>query len=121
MEAGQAWVPFCIARLDNEYKQRAAEAPLLTKLPSDYIREMYFTTQPFESHDRGRDTKAMTDIMDGGKTLLYASDYPHQDFDTPAMIWDEPGFTEDEKKAILGGTALKLFNLPVPARSAASG
>ena len=33
MEAGQAWVPFTIARLDNEYKQRSSEAPLLTRLP----------------------------------------------------------------------------------------
>lgn len=116
MEAGQAWVPFTIARLDNEYKQRSAEAPLLTRLPSEYIRDMYFTSQPFESHDRPGDTRAMCDMMDGGRTLLYASDYPHQDFDTPAMIWDQPGFSEDEKRAILGANALALFDLPAPAR-----
>ena len=54
----------------------------------------------------------MVDMMDGGQTLLYASDYPHQDFDTPAMIWDQPGFSEDEKRGILGGNALALFDLP---------
>jgi hypothetical protein len=116
MEAGQAWVPFTIARLDNEYKQRSSEAPLLKKLPSEYIREMYFTTQPFESHERAADTRAMFDMMNGGETLLYASDYPHQDFDTPAAIWDQPRFSEHEKRAILGETALKLFDLPVPER-----
>jgi uncharacterized protein len=113
MEAGQAWVPFCIARLDNEYKQRSSEAPLLKRLPSEYIRDMYFTTQPFESHERTADTRAMFDMMNGGQTLLYASDYPHQDFDTPAWIWDQAAFTDDERRAILGGTALDLFGLPM--------
>ena len=111
MEAGQAWVPFTIARLNNEYKQRSAEAPLLKRLPGDYIREFYFTTQPFESHERASDTRAMFDMMNGAETLLYASDYPHQDFDTPAAIWDQPRFSEEEKRAILGENAMKLFNL----------
>jgi predicted TIM-barrel fold metal-dependent hydrolase len=114
MEAGQAWVPFTISRLDNEYKQRSAEAPLLKRLPGEYIREFYFTTQPFESHDDPAHTRAMVDIMDGGHSLLYASDYPHQDFDTPATIWDQPRFSPEEKRAILGGNAMALFNLPVP-------
>jgi predicted TIM-barrel fold metal-dependent hydrolase len=118
MEAGQAWVPFTIARLDNEYKQRSSEAPLLKRLPSEYIRDFYFTTQPFESHERGADTRAMFDMMDGHRSYVYASDYPHQDFDTPAAIWDVPQFTEEEKRAILGGNALNLFNLPVPAGAA---
>jgi uncharacterized protein len=114
MEAGQAWVPFTISRLDNEYKQRSAEAPLLKRLPGEYIREFYFTTQPFESHDDPAHTRAMVDIMDGGHSLLYASDYPHQDFDTPATIWDQPRFSPEEKRAILGGNAMALFKLPVP-------
>lgn len=111
MEAGQAWVPFVISRLDNEYKQRSSEAPLLKRLPGEYIREFYFTTQPFETHQNPAETRAMVDMMNGGRTLLYASDYPHQDFDTPAAIWDQPRLTEGEKRAILGGNALELFGL----------
>jgi len=114
MEAGQAWVPFTIARLDNEYKQRSAEAPLLKRLPSEYIRDFYFSTQPFEDHDDPAHTRYMMDIMNGAKSLIYSSDYPHQDFDTPASIWDQKRFTEEEKRAILGETALDLFNLPRP-------
>ena len=114
MEAGQAWIPFTIARLDNEYKQRSSEAPLLKRLPSEYIRDFHFTTQPFERHERAKDTRAMFEMVDGHRSYLYASDYPHQDFDTPAAIWDVPQFTDEEKRAILGGNALKLFGLPVP-------
>jgi len=35
-------------RLDHEYMMRSSEAPLLRKPPSEYLREMYFTTQPLE-------------------------------------------------------------------------
>ena len=35
-------------RLDNEYMRRVSEAPLLKRRPSEYIREMYFSSQPME-------------------------------------------------------------------------
>jgi hypothetical protein len=114
MEAGQAWVVFTMARLDNEYKQRSAEAPLLTRLPSEYIREFYFTTQPFEEHENPADTRVLLDMMNGSQSLIFSSDYPHQDFNTPASIWDQKRFDEAEKRAILGENALRLFKLPRP-------
>ena len=116
MEAGQAWVPFLIARLDNEYRLRSSEAPLLKRLPSDYIRDMFFTTQPFERLDNPAHMQAVFELMDGENQLLYSSDYPHQDFDLPAMIWDLPFLTEEAKRKVLGGNAMRLFNLPAPAR-----
>ena len=118
MEAGQAWVPFLMARLDNEYRQRSSEAPLLKRLPSDYIRDMYFTTQPFERPDNAAQVQAMFKLMDAENRLLYSSDYPHQDFDLPAVIWDLPFLSETAKRKILGGNAISLFNLPAPAATA---
>jgi predicted TIM-barrel fold metal-dependent hydrolase len=44
--------------------------------------------------------------------LLYASDYPHWDFDLPSTIWDLPFLSEKAKHNILGGTAARLFRLP---------
>ena len=44
--------------------------------------------------------------------LLYASDYPHWDFDLPSTIWDLPFLSEKAKHNILGGTAARLFKLP---------
>ena len=57
IESGLAWLPFMIQRLDNEYMMRSSEAPALKKLPGDYIRDMYFTSQPMEAdrHGRARD------------------------------------------------------------------
>ena len=48
IESGLAWIPFLMQRLDNEYMMRSSEAPSLKRKPSDYMREMYYTSQPME-------------------------------------------------------------------------
>ena len=45
--------------------------------------------------------------------LLYASDWPHWDFDPPASITTLPFLDDQAKRNILGLNAAKLFNLPV--------
>jgi len=53
LESGLAWIPFMMQRFDNEYMMRTSEAPALKKLPSDYMRDMYFASQPMEITDLG--------------------------------------------------------------------
>jgi len=48
IEGGVAWVPFLMQRLDNEYMMRPSEAPLLKRMPSEYMAEQYYATQPLE-------------------------------------------------------------------------
>jgi predicted TIM-barrel fold metal-dependent hydrolase len=48
--------------------------------------------------------------INGATQLLYASDYPHQDFDLPSQVWDLP-IPEDDRRAILAGNARRLFDL----------
>jgi predicted TIM-barrel fold metal-dependent hydrolase len=110
MEAGLAWLPFVMQRLDNEYRMRASEAPLLQRLPSEYIREFFFTTQPLERPDRADHFQMLMEQINGATQLLYASDYPHQDFDLPSQVWDLP-IPEDDRRAILAGNARRLFDL----------
>ena len=43
IESGLAWVPFLMQRLDNEYMMRTSEAPLLKRMPSEYMREMFYS------------------------------------------------------------------------------
>jgi len=90
---------------------RPSEAPLLKKKPSDYMRDMYYSSQPMEIQDY--DAMECTFRMMNAETqLLYASDYPHWDFDLPSTIWDLPFLSEKAKHNILGGTAARLFKLP---------
>ncbi len=111
IEAGLAWVPFLMQRLDHEYMMRPSEAPLLKKKPSDYMRDMFYSTQPMEMQDM--EALECTFRMINAETqLMYASDYPHWDFDLPSTIYDLPFLSEKAKHNILGGTAARLFKLP---------
>jgi predicted TIM-barrel fold metal-dependent hydrolase len=117
VEGGLAWLTFLMQRLDHEYLMRTSEAPLLTRKPSEYMREMYFTSQPLESAcDMGLLEKTF-ELIDAENRLLYASDYPHWDFDLPSRIYDLPFLSEQVKRRILSENACQLFGLPpVPAR-----
>ena len=111
IEAGLAWIPFVMQRIDHEYMLRPSEAPLLKRKPSDYMRDMYYTTQPMEIQDHEA-MQTTFRMMNAETQLLYASDYPHWDFDLPSTVWDLPWLSEKGKHNILGGTAAKLFKLP---------
>lgn len=110
IESGLAWVPFLMQRLDHEYLKRTNEAPLLRRLPSEYMREMYYTSQPMEQDNLAL-LQSTFEAMNASTQLLYASDWPHWDFDLPSSIFDLPFLAEEEKRNILGGNAKKLFNL----------
>lgn len=114
IEAGVAFIPFLMMRLDTDYLYRPTDAPLLTKRPSEYIKNFYFTSQPLEVTNDTDHLKSIFDFFDAENQLMYASDYPHQDFDTPATIYDLPFLSEQAKRKILGENALKLFNIQNP-------
>jgi uncharacterized protein len=111
IESGLAWIPFLMQRLDHEYMLRPSEAPLLKKKPSDYMRDMYYSSQPMEIQDM-QALEVTFRMMNAETQLLYSSDYPHWDFDLPSTIWDLPFLSEKAKHNILGGTAARLFKLP---------
>ena len=105
IESGLAWVPFMMQRLDNEYMMRSSEAPALKKLPSDYMRDMFFSTQPMEMTDMAALEQTFR-MIKAETQLLYSSDYPHWDFDLPSTIYDLPFLGEKAKRNILGGNAV---------------
>ncbi len=111
VEAGLAWIPFLMQRLDHEYMLRSSECPTLKKKPSDYMRDMYYSSQPMEVQDM--EALQCTFRMIKAETqLLYSSDYPHWDFDLPTAIYDLPFLSEKARHNILGGNAARLFKLP---------
>ena len=56
--------------------------------------------------------KSTLRMINAETQLMYASDYPHWDFDLPSTVWDLPFLSEKGKHNILGGTAARLFKLP---------
>jgi predicted TIM-barrel fold metal-dependent hydrolase len=110
IEGGLAWIPFLMQRLDHEFMLRSSEYPLLKKKPSDYMRDMYYSSLPMEVQDRGA-LECTFRMINAETQLLYSSDYPHWDFDLPSTIYDLPFLSEKGKHNILGGTAARLFKL----------
>jgi hypothetical protein len=111
-------------RLDNEFMMRTSDAPLLKRKPSEYIREMFFTSQPMEMVDNRKALEVTFEMISAETQLLYSSDYPHWDMDLPSVIYDLPFLTDQAKRNILGGNAQRLFKLdPVlsPAKLARKG
>jgi predicted TIM-barrel fold metal-dependent hydrolase len=120
-EWGTAWLPSTQWRLDMEYREHREEVPWLTRLPSDYIRErVRFTTQPVEEPHNQRDFITLMSLVAGDELLIFSSDYPHHDFDSPERIlrsfpeeWRAPVFFEnardwyrlDERLALAGPAA----------------
>ncbi len=110
IESGLAWIPFLMQRLDHEYMMRTSEAPLLRKVPSEYMREMYYTSQPMET-DHPKALELTFEMIHAETQLLYSSDWPHWDFDPPSAIFDLPFLSEQGKRNILGENARRLLKL----------
>jgi predicted TIM-barrel fold metal-dependent hydrolase len=75
---------------------------------------MYFTSQPLERSNM-KLTQATFEAIGADTQLLYASDWPHWDFDAPSSITKLPFLKEEAKRNILGLNAARLFGLEVPA------
>jgi predicted TIM-barrel fold metal-dependent hydrolase len=111
IESGLAWIPFLMQRLDNEFMMRTSDCGLLKRKPSEYMREMFYTSQPMEMVDNREALELTFKMIDAENQLLYSSDYPHWDMDLPSTIYDLPFLGEQAKRNILGGNAQRLFNL----------
>ncbi|MCC7486590.1 MAG: amidohydrolase [Burkholderiales bacterium] len=80
----------------------------LKKKPTEYLRTMYYDTLVFTS-EMLRHLAAEV----GSGQLVIGTDHPipwHQDPVTHIM--EAPGFTDDERRAMLGETAAKLLGIP---------
>lgn len=85
IEAGFAWLPALAWRLDRAWARNRAELPHVTRPPSELLRRhVWVTTQPMEEPDPPR-LEHLIETLDwiGHERVMFASDYPHWDFDDP--------------------------------------
>lgn len=114
LEAGFAWLPHVLWTLDVHWRSLQLEVPWLTRRPSDYVREqVYFGTQPMIVPDNLEHFHQILAMIDADHRLLYASDYPHWDFDAPGRVFPR-GVADEAKTRIYGRNALELYGMPEP-------
>lgn len=118
IEGGFGWLPHVMWRLDKNYKALRSLAPWLKRLPSEYILEhCLFTTQPIEEPPNPKHLLQIFEMIHAERTLMFSSDYPHWDFDSPFHAF--PKMPDHLRRRIFGETARELYNLPAPGPAAA--
>ena len=108
IEAGFAWLPALGYRLDKLWKTLRSEVPHLKRAPSEYIRDhVYVTTQPMEETAK---PEHLLQIMEwiGWDKILFATDYPHWDFDDPRYTLP-PTLSRERRRQILSENARQLY------------
>ncbi len=110
VEGGIAWLPHLMWRLDKNYKALRSQVPWLKKQPSKYIREhCYLTTQPIEEPENPKDLIQLFEMIDAENILMFSSDYPHWDFDSPAEVLKR--LRPEAREKIFYTNAKELYNL----------
>ena len=109
IEGGFAWLPPLIWRLDATWERLRVEVPDLKRKPSEYIRDHFWlSTQPMEEPPKREYFEQMLEQMDMNDKLMFATDYPHWDFDAPDRAL--PSFLKPElRRKILAENARELY------------
>jgi predicted TIM-barrel fold metal-dependent hydrolase len=110
VEGGVAWLAPLMWRLDSYWKSLRSEIPWVRKPPSEYLRDhVRLGTQPLERPEQDRHLLAMLEMVDAEHILMFSSDYPHWDFDSPMRAF--PTLPESLREAIFSGNARALYGL----------
>lgn len=113
-EGGLAWIPGVLWRLDKNWKALRSTVPWLKRLPSEYIIDhIRFTSQPIEEPEHPEFLPQLLTMIHAEKTLMFSSDYPHWDNDSPRHAL--PRLPEAMLNRIFHETAQEVYRFPATA------
>jgi predicted TIM-barrel fold metal-dependent hydrolase len=89
------------------------DSPPIDRRPSEIVHEhVWFTTQPIEEPSDECQFAQMIEHANLAERLLFATDYPHWDFDSPAQALPR-SLGAEQRQMILAGNACELYGLPL--------
>jgi uncharacterized protein len=110
IESSWTWVPSTMWRLDHNYRSLRREVPWVKRMPSEYIREQVrFTTQPMEYSENPDHLYQMFEMIGSEEFLVFSTDYPHWDFDSPQHAFPK-SFPKELRRKILAENARNFFD-----------
>ena len=116
IESGASWLAALAERMDEVYEAHDAfVSPKLSMPPSEFIRRQVACSFQYDR------ACIMSRSVTGTQALMWGADYPHHEGTFPrsrqvlARLFDGIDISEDDKAAIVGGNAARLFRLPHPA------
>jgi predicted TIM-barrel fold metal-dependent hydrolase len=112
IEAGVTWLPPLLWHMEADWKALRTDVPWAKRPPSEVVREhVRLTTQPLDELDSREKLRRTLELVDGlGDMLMFASDYPHGDFDRPDLVsWRLP---VSWREKVMSENARALYALP---------
>lgn len=106
-EGGIFWLPHIMWRFDKNWKAQRSETPWVKERPSTYIlRHFYHTTYPLELSSAD-ELAAVLEMVEGQRTLLFASNYPNWELGDPFAMLD--GVPTALRRRVLVENALAVY------------
>lgn len=100
-------VPYLMERMDNGFRDFADCRAKINKLPSSYLKQLYYDTVSFSPH-------ALTMVRNflGADHMVMGSDYPHLlgSIDRAVSSIENLEISDGEKQQIFSGTAMAILN-----------
>jgi uncharacterized protein len=113
VESGIGWMPFMLEALDYELEEAAPKSKsLLSMKPSEYFRRQIYACFWFEQ----RGFRAAVDAL-GVDNIMFETDFPHPTCLYPNALDHAArtleGMSFEDKRKLLGGTASRVYSIPV--------
>lgn len=97
-------------RLDHQWSLMRHEVPDLQRKPSAYIADhVWASTQPIDEPEKPEHLAELVEEF-GADNVLFSTDYPHFDFDSPDTAFPQR-FPEELLTKILRTNAMRVFKL----------
>jgi uncharacterized protein len=104
------WVPGLMWHMDADWKSVRDYTPWVKRLPSEYLRDhIRFGSQPMPNTPTPADLKTLLAWLHAEEVMVYASDYPHWDWDEPSTFL--AGFEDSFRQRVLVDNARALYGL----------
>jgi len=111
IEGGVSWLPPLLWRFDKNWKALRQTTPWLDRPPSQIVTEhVLLTTQPIEESNPPEHFHRMLEMFDAGRMLMFSSDFPHWDGDTPEFV--ARALPPALRPRVMSETARELYRLP---------
>ncbi|MCY9698172.1 amidohydrolase family protein [Paenibacillus alginolyticus] len=111
LEAGVFWIAPYLWHLDQDWRGLRYQTPWVQKKPSEYFQtNMYVGSQPVEEVPNPNLFMPMMESVYARDRMLFASDYPHWDYDSPKLAF--PKMDKELAENIFYNNAADLYGLP---------
>jgi hypothetical protein len=108
IESGVTWLPAFLWRFSKLWRGVRSEVPWVDRPPVEIVRDhIRLTIQPFDAPAEPGLVERMIDHLDCDAILLYASDFPHWQFDGDEPL--PPGLPDSLRRKILVDNPLATY------------